>query len=121
MRQNYRVCSTTQQFNTAIVLKGSNVRELPAPSAACGIGLESVQKIHKGFSKGSAVMIVSGILTKSEVPPKGPRTNRADVAAERRWSRAAPALPFLRAARGVNGPHVLQECKALRGLGDLCS
>ena len=65
-------------------------------------------------------MIAFGILTKSEVAPKGPGANRADVAAERHRSGAAPALPFLRAARGINGPHVLQECKALRGPGDLC-
>lgn len=101
-----------------IVLKASKVREQPAPPAARGSGVGSVQKIHKGFSKGSAIMILSGMLTKSEVSPKGPW---AKVAAERRGSGAAPALPFLRAGRGVNGPHVLQECKALRGPGDLCS
>jgi len=66
-------------------------------------------------------MIVSGMLTKSELAPTAPGANRAHVAVKRQWSRAAPALPFLRAARGVNGPHVLWECKALRGPGDLCS
>lgn len=66
-------------------------------------------------------MIASGMLTKPEVAPKGPGANRAGVAAEKRWSEAVLVLPFLRAGRGVNGPHVPQECKSLRGLGDLCS
>lgn len=51
----------------------------------------------------------------------GVAARMADVVAEGHWSRAAPALPFLRAVKGINGPHVLQECKALRGLRDLCS
>lgn len=66
-------------------------------------------------------MIASGMLIKPEVAPKGPGANRAGIAAERHWSEAVLLLLFHRAGRGVNGPHVLQECKALRGLADLCS
>lgn len=104
MRQNQGLCWHRSAIHHQDHPPSQQSRRAASPSCSMWHWLR-VSTNLRSFTKQSASAAASGALTKSGVAPKGAGARRAEAAAERHRSRAAPALPFLRAAGSVNGPH----------------